>query len=179
MIYPPSMSASMSVAPKNIQLWSKAIAILLAPVCITTPVKAQIPAQTVATANNCTNCEQPFTAQQLSESVEQNVSRLTTDSSPELLEQIETPATPLVQVPNLPPDAPPIPPPQNIVPLPTRLQENPNYRQLQSHCRHQKNSSQLLPPHPLPLKLVQSQFPISSPSNGLSSPAILPSAIAN
>lgn len=117
MIYPPSMIASMSVEPKNIQLWSKAIAILLAPVCITTPVKAQIPAQTVATANNCTNCEQPFTAQQLSESVEQNVSRLTTGSSPELLEQTETPATPLVQVPNLPPDAPPIPPPQNIVPL--------------------------------------------------------------
>jgi len=125
MIYPPSMIASMSVEPKNIQLWSKAIAILLAPVCITTPVKAQIPAQTVAAANNCTNCEQPFTAQQLSESVEQNVSRLTTGSSPELLEQIETPTTPLVQVPNLPPDAPPIPPPQNIVPLPNSTPREP------------------------------------------------------
>ena len=117
MIYPPSMIASMSIEPKNIQLWSKAIALLLAPVCITTPVKAQIPSQTVATANNCTNCEQPFTAQQLSESVEQNVSPLTTGSSPELFEQTKTPTTPLVQVPNLPPDAPPIPPPQNIVPL--------------------------------------------------------------
>ena len=125
MIYPPSMIASMSVEPKNIQLWIKAIAILLAPVCITTPVKAQIPAQTVATANNCTNCEQPFTAQQLSESVEQNVSRLTTGSSPELLEQTKTPTTPLVQVPNLPPDAPPIPPPQNIVPLPNSTPREP------------------------------------------------------
>lgn len=125
MIYPPSMIASMSVEPKNIQLWSKAIAILLAPVCITTPVKAQIPAQTVANANNCTNCEQPFTAQQLSESVEQNVSPLTTGSSPELLEQTKTPTSPLVQVPNLPPDAPPIPPPQNIVPLPNSAPREP------------------------------------------------------
>lgn len=142
MIYPPSMIASMSVALKNIQLWSKAIAILLAPVCITTPVNAQIPAPTVATANKCTNCEQPFTAQQLSESVEQNVSRLTTDSSPELLEQIETPATPLVQVPNLPPDAPPIPPPQNIVPLPNSTPREPQ-----------------LPPTPKPLPPPEELLP--------------------
>jgi hemolysin activation/secretion protein len=136
------MIASMSVEPKNIQLWIKAIAILLAPVCITTPVKAQIPAQTVATANNCTNCEQPFTAQQLSESVEQNVSRLTTGSSPELLEQTKTPATPLVQDPNLPPDTPPIPPPQNIVPLPNSTPREPE-----------------LPPTPKPLPPPEELLP--------------------
>ena len=129
----------MTVIQKNIQLWSRAIALLLAPVCIDTPVKGETFTQTVATGENCTDCAQPL-EDRAEASLDSNGE--TVGYPPLYREQSitnnrqkagdfknaastmfssETPQTPsihLAQVPNLPPNAPPIPPPQNIVPLP-------------------------------------------------------------
>jgi hemolysin activation/secretion protein len=159
----------MTVIQKNIQLSSRAIAILFAPVCIATPVQAQTPIKTVA-SDNCSDCERHFSTQLSAEGSK----AFTFSSSLPLTEQTQTPSihqnnaelkvlnaqqgstqtfhsthrsiapdfsrlekrnsfltqsldfsrgvilstTELSQVPNLPPDVPPIPPPQNIVPLP-------------------------------------------------------------
>jgi hypothetical protein len=53
----------MTVIQKNIQLWSRAIAILLSPVCIGTPVKAQTPIKTVTTGDDCSGSWQHFSVQ--------------------------------------------------------------------------------------------------------------------